>query len=80
MSFEKFYQEYLQEDDPDYTVSLYDRLKWLYDKAHRKGWEQAKMEAVAVVHAMEKVFHPSQIITDRCANAVTAMVYKEEEK
>ena len=55
------------------SFDQYEALK----QAHRKGWEQAKMEAVAVVHAMEKVFHPSQIITDRCANAVTAMVYKE---
>ena len=45
MNFDQLYQEYLDLDDPDYTVSLYDRLKWFYDNAHRHGREQAKREA-----------------------------------
>ena len=77
------FDEFLRRICPVSDRVAHDQLRFTVEnlqQAHRHGWEQAKMEAVAVVHAMEKVFHPSQIITDRCANAVTAMVYKEEEK
>lgn len=77
MSFEKFYQEYLQEDDPDYTVSLYDRLKWLYDKAHRHGWKQAKREAATIANDLFKYESGYYHYKDDVGDAISVMEYKE---
>jgi hypothetical protein len=43
----------------------------------RLARQAALEEAARVVEGMSKVFHPSQVITDRCAAAIRALGEKE---
>ena len=77
MNFDQLYQEYLDLDDPDCTVSLYDRLKWFYDKAHRHGWEHAKRKSATIANDLFKYESGYYHYKDDIGDAIAVMEYKE---
>ena len=77
MNFDELYKEFLYQDDPDYTVSTYNKLKWLYDKAHRAGWEQCQREFFEIVEQRRLAVSPLHSM--RVSIAIASMGYKGAE-
>ena len=83
MSFDKLYQEFLDQDDPDFPTTQEVKMKWFYQQARREGWEQCQREARGKLSARYERYLNSETIyilneIECCERAIAAMEYGGE--